>query len=69
MFGRLKLRPRRFPADTGGTEARERAEEALTEMRQRHERDRPLMAWLRQDYERNHYSQDVERLFRGGQRP
>ena len=66
MFGRLKQRPRRFPADTGGTEARVRAEAALLEMRKRHERDRPLMAWLRQDYERNHYSQAVERLFRGG---
>jgi hypothetical protein len=68
MFGWHKLKPKRRPAETGGEAARKRAESALEEMRERHERDLPLMTWLRQDYERNHYAQAVERLF-GGHRP
>lgn len=66
MFGRRRLTVKNRPVDTGGEAARKQAETALEEMRERHKRDEPIMAWLRADFEKNHYFQAVESLFRGG---
>lgn len=52
--------------DTGGREARKRAEEALREARQRHARQEALRRWFRVDADKNHYGRNVESIFRGG---
>lgn len=52
--------------DTGGREARERAEEALREVRMRRAQQAGMRLWFRQDAAENHYGKDVETVFRGG---
>ena len=57
---------RKPPGDTGGREARERAEDALRDVRNRRAEQEGLRRWFRVDAAENHYGRDVESLFRGG---
>lgn len=54
------------PVDTGGREARERAEEALVDVRERGRKVVALRTILVSDRTENHYGQQVIELFRGG---
>ena len=54
------------PADTGGHDARVRAEAALEETRQRRAAQEPKRLWFLNDAQENHYGRDVTELFRGG---
>lgn len=59
-------RKRKAPGDTGGREARERAEEALAEVRRRRATQEELRRWFRVDAAENHYGRDVQTIFKGG---
>lgn len=52
-------------ADTGGRKARERAEEALEDVRHRRAEMEGLGRWFRVDALENHYGQGAEQLFLG----
>lgn len=54
------------PVDTGGKEARERAEEALADVRERRHKVVALRTILVRDMTENHYGDRVYELFRGG---
>jgi len=57
---------RKPPGDTGGQAARERAEEALEDVRRRRAEQETIRRWFRVDAAENHYGRDVESLFKGG---
>ena len=52
-------------SDTGGREARERAERALRDVRQRRAEQEGMRRWFRVDAAENHYGQGAEQLFLG----
>lgn len=56
------------PADTGGREARERAEAALREARERRAQQEPLRRWFVVEASENGYGRNVEHIFRGGKK-
>lgn len=60
-------RPRRL-IETSGAEARELTRADIETDRLRHAEVAPLRAWLRRDYERNHYADALAVVFRGGTR-
>lgn len=55
-------------ADTGGKEARERAEKALEDVRSRRAEQEGMRRFFRVDAGRNHYGEGAERLFLGRDR-
>ena len=57
---------RKPPGDTGGQAARERAEDALVEVRRRRAAQEELRRWFRVDAAKNHYGGDVYNIFKGG---
>lgn len=57
---------RKPPGDTGGRAARERAEEALEDVRQRRADQQGMLRWFRVDARENHYGRDIEAVIRGG---
>lgn len=54
------------PVDTGGKEARERAEEALADVRNRRPAVTAMRLFFVRDLQQNHYGEHVIELFRGG---
>jgi hypothetical protein len=64
---RRHLPPPRQSKPLGGEKARERAEDALAEVRARTARQRALRAWFQAQYEVNGYGRDVDALW-GGKR-
>lgn len=63
---RKEFHPPKVDADTGGKEARVRAEEALADVRQRRQRVTALRTILVRDLAENHYGDRCKELFRGG---
>jgi hypothetical protein len=61
-----EIKVKHMPAETGGREARERAEEALRDVRERRSRVLAIRTVLLRDLEQNHYRDSVAQLFRGG---
>lgn len=53
------------PDDTGGKQARERAEKALEDVRHLREEQAPLRRFFRVDASENHYGQGATQLFLG----
>lgn len=64
----IKVRPARPQQrrDTGGAAARQKTEASLHDDRETREESAPMLAWLRRDYERNHYADAIATVFRGG---
>jgi hypothetical protein len=61
--------PRKTEEGTGeGRAARERAEVALKEARERRELVRAFLAPLHRDLAKNHYAEAITKTFRGGNR-
>lgn len=69
IFFRRKRRnaPPPKPRPREGEKARERAEDALAEVRARTERQRALREWFRAQYDVNGYGRDVDAIW-GGKR-
>lgn len=67
IFFRRKRRPvtPSRPRPREGEKARERAEDALAEVRARTERQRVLRAWFQAQYEVNGYGRDVDAIWGG----
>lgn len=60
-------RPRlEVPTDTGGKQARERAEAALDDAKRRREIVQGLRSFLDYQAAQNHFTQDILTTFRGG---
>lgn len=54
--------------DTGGKDARKRAEEALKDVRHRKQQTEPLRRFFREQKLANHFRQDVDRIWEGSRR-
>ncbi len=50
------------PTDTGGQKAREEAERALADVRQRREETERLRWWFRREAAENHFGLDAQRI-------
>ena len=55
------------PADTGGRDARLRAEEALREAQERRKQQQPIKDWFLADAQANHYGEHIAGIW-GGRR-
>lgn len=53
------------PRDTGGQKAREQAERALAEVRERRQETDRLRWWFRREGAENHFGLDAERIMLG----